>query len=175
MIWQRVDTSTNYGRISDQDHTANQKESFAMERFLVIDADGHVEESSKGLQKYLRPENRGRPLWTSDSWDRNFGGALGKTNEDPHVQLEDMDADGIDIQVVYPTRGISLSAAREVDLAVDLARAYNDWLADFCSVNPARLKGVALVALQDVAAAVRGAPRGRGVGICRCHDADQCA
>jgi hypothetical protein len=68
-----------------------------MESFPVVDADGHVEESSKGLQKYLRPENRGRPLWTSDSWDRNFGGALGKTNEDPHVQLEDMDADGIDI------------------------------------------------------------------------------
>ena len=102
-----------------------------MERFLVIDADGHVEESSKGLQKYLRPENRGRPLWTSDSWDRNFGGALGKANEDPHVQLQDMDLDGIDIQVVYPTRGISLSAAREVELAVDLAHAYNDWLAEF--------------------------------------------
>ena len=130
-----------------------------MKPYLVVDADGHVEESSKGLQKYLKPENRGRPLWTSDSWDRNFGGALGKVNEDPHVQLEDMDADGIDVQVVYPTRGISLSAAREVDLAVDLAHAYNDWLANFCSVNPARLKGVALVALQDVNAAIAEARR----------------
>jgi predicted TIM-barrel fold metal-dependent hydrolase len=70
-----------------------------------------------------------------------------------------MDADGIDIQVVYPTRGISLSAAREVHLAVDIARAYNDWLADFCSVQPKRLKGVALVALQDVDAAVKEARR----------------
>ena len=93
-----------------------------MERFQVIDADGHVEESAKGLQKYLKKENRGRPLWTSDSWDRDFGKTLGKNNEDPHTQLIDMDADGIDVQVIYPTRGISLSAAREVDLAVDIAR-----------------------------------------------------
>ena len=70
-----------------------------------------------------------------------------------------MDVDGIDVQVIYPTRGISLSAAREVDLAVDIARAYNDWLAEFCSTNPERLKGVALVALQDVAAAVKEARR----------------
>ena len=97
-----------------------------MERFQVIDADGHVEESAASLQKYLKKENRGRPLWTSDSWDRDFGKTLGKNNEDPHTQLVDMDADGIDVQVIYPTRGISLSAAREVDLAVDIARAYND-------------------------------------------------
>ncbi|HEY7165700.1 MAG TPA: amidohydrolase family protein [Candidatus Binatia bacterium] len=130
-----------------------------MKDYLVIDADGHVEESAPSLQKYLKPENRGRPLWTSDSWDRDFGKTLGKNNEDPRVQLEDMDKDGIDVQVVYPTRGISLSAAREVDLAVDIAHAYNDWLADFCSTNPDRLKGVALVALQDVDAAIKEARR----------------
>ena len=130
-----------------------------MERFQVIDADGHVEESAASLQKYLKKENRGRPLWTSDAWDRDFGKTLGKSNEDPRVQLADMDVDGIDVQVIYPTRGISLSAAREVDLAVDIAHAYNDWLAEFCSTNPERLKGVALVALQDVAAAIKEARR----------------
>src|SRR5437870_13369535 len=88
-----------------------------MERFQVIDADGHVEESAASLQKYLKKENRGRPLWTSDAWDRDFGKTLGKTNEDPRVQLADMDVDGIDVQVIYPTRGISLSAAREIGRA----------------------------------------------------------
>ena len=145
-----------------------------MERFQVIDADGHVEESAASLQKYLKKENRGRPLWTSDAWDRDFGKTLGKSNEDPRVQLADMDVDGIDVQVIYPTRGISLSAAREVDLAVDIAHAYNDWLAEFCSTDPERLKGVALVALQDVAAADQGsAPRGGRAWLCRCDDAHQ--
>src|SRR5687767_13888428 len=149
MKWPRADLWTNSGQANESCPIKIQLQSkwrsIFMKPYLVVDADGHVEESSKGLQKYLMQENRGRPLWTSDSWDRNFGGALGKVNEDPHVQLEDMDVDGIDVQVVYPTRGISLSAAREVDLAVDLAHAYNDWLAEFCSVNSARLKGIALV------------------------------
>ena len=35
-----------------------------MERYLVIDSDGHVTESAPGLKKYLKEENRGRPLWT---------------------------------------------------------------------------------------------------------------
>ena len=83
----------------------------------------------------------------------------GQIQPDAHVQLADMDVDGIDVQVIYPTRGISLSAAREVDLAVDIAHAYNDWLAEFCSTDPERLKGVALVALGDVGAAIKEARR----------------
>jgi predicted TIM-barrel fold metal-dependent hydrolase len=126
---------------------------------LVIDSDGHVTESVASLQKYLRPEHRGRTLWSRDAWDRSFGGTLGKDNEDPKVQLADMDAEGIDVQVVFTTRGLRLNMCREVALAVDVARAYNDWLADFCSTNPQRLKGIALVALQDVDAAIKEARR----------------
>jgi predicted TIM-barrel fold metal-dependent hydrolase len=65
-----------------------------------------------------------------------------------------MDMDGIDIQVIFPSH-LSLNAEREADLATDIARAYNDWLAEFCAADPRRLKGVAMVALQDVAAAIK--------------------
>jgi predicted TIM-barrel fold metal-dependent hydrolase len=126
---------------------------------LVIDADGHVTESVEGLQKYLRPENRSRPLIPRENWNRDFNGTLGKVNEDPRVQLADMDAEGIDVQVIYPTMCLQIGAVRETELAVDIARAYNDWLADFCATNPQRLKGVAIVALQDVDAATREARR----------------
>ncbi len=34
-------------------------------------------------------------------------------------------------------------------------RAYNDWLADFCSVDPARLKGIAMINLDDVADGIK--------------------
>src|SRR5688500_19628741 len=68
--------------------------------------------------------------------------------------MADMDLDGIDIQVVFPTH-LSLNSEKETALAVDIARAYNDWLAEFCSAEPKRLKGVAMVALQDVNAALR--------------------
>jgi predicted TIM-barrel fold metal-dependent hydrolase len=125
---------------------------------LVIDADAHVTESDASLRRHLSPENRTRPLMTSEAWDRGLGGTLGKDNENPHVQLADMDLEGIDIQVIYPTR-LGLAAVKETALAVDLARAWNDWLAEFCAVNPHRLKGVAQVALQDVDAAIKEARR----------------
>ena len=125
-----------------------------MEKFPIIDADGHVTESNESLKKHLKKEYRNRPLMHSESWDRTFGGTLGKRNEDPQVQLSDMDMDGIDIQVIFPSH-LSLNAEREADLATDIARAYNDWLAEFCAADPRRLKGVAMVALQDVAAAIK--------------------
>jgi len=126
---------------------------------LIIDADGHVTESVDGLQKYLPPEHRGRLLFDREAWDRSFGGTLGKIHEDPHVQLADLDAEGIDVQVIYPTACLSLGVHKETRLAVDVARAYNDWLADFCQADPRRLKGVAIVALQDVEAAIQEARR----------------
>jgi predicted TIM-barrel fold metal-dependent hydrolase len=69
-----------------------------------------------------------------------------------------MDIDGIDIQVIFPSH-LSLSAEKEADLATDIARAYNDWLAEFCAADPRRLKGAAMVALQDVEAATKEARR----------------
>ncbi len=126
--------------------------------YPVIDADAHVTETAQGLRPHLKEDNRQRPLWGGESWDRFLGGTLGKgSNDDPQVQIADMEADGIDIQVVYPTRDISLSSQRETALAVDIAHAYNEWLAEFCATDPRRLKGVALVALQDVGAAVKEA------------------
>jgi uncharacterized protein len=129
-----------------------------MEKFPVIDADGHVTESNESLRKHLKTEYRNRPLMHSEAWDRSFGGTLGKRNEEPKTQLADMDIDGIDIQVIFPSH-LSLNAEKETDLATDIARAYNDWLAEFCATDPRRLKGVAMVALQDIDAAIREARR----------------
>ena len=150
-----------------------------MEGYAVIDADAHVTESVEGLRQYLKAENRARPLWTTSSWDMDFGGTAGKKNEnnpDPKTQLRDMDADGIDVQVIYPSRGLSLNDEKQPNLAVDVARAYNDWLAEFCSADPKRLKGVAVVALQDVAAAIAEARRAvEELRACRHHDAHECS
>jgi predicted TIM-barrel fold metal-dependent hydrolase len=126
---------------------------------LVIDADGHVTEQAESLQPYLSPEFRDRPLVHREPWDRSLNMSRGKNHDDPRIQLADLDADGIDVQVIYPTLCLNLNHLREPALAVDLARAYNDWLADFCAADPRRLKGVAMVALQDVDAAIREARR----------------
>ncbi len=74
---------------------------------------------------------------------------------DPPSHIRGMDVEGIDIAFLYPTMG---ELARSVDfmdpqLASAICRAYNDWLASFCSHNHDRLKGVGAVPAQDMEAA----------------------
>src|ERR687896_1584341 len=54
------------------------------------------------------------------------------------VQLEAMDIEGIDVAVLYPTRGLRALVVEDMDaeFAAALARAYNNWLYDFCAKNP---------------------------------------
>ena len=79
-------------------------------------------------------------------------------------QLEAMDAEGIDVAVLFPTRGLfvlgldSTDAAGEAgidpDLAAAIARAYNDWMHDFCAADPTRTYGAGMLAPHNVEASV---------------------
>jgi len=80
---------------------------------------------------------------------------------DPRARLIDMDSEGIDAAVLYPTIGLGFWAVEDADAAVALARAYNDWLASYCSAAPGRLFGAAMLPFQDPAAAVRELRRAR--------------
>jgi uncharacterized protein len=80
---------------------------------------------------------------------------------DPGARLVDMDAEGIDAAVLYPTIGLGFWGIADVDAAVAVARAYNDWLAGYCRAAPGRLYGAAMVPFQDPAAAVAELVRAR--------------
>ena len=73
---------------------------------------------------------------------------------DPLARLRDMELEGIDIAVLYPSIGLNFWAIEDPVAAVALARAYNDWLAEYCSADPRRLFGAAMLPFQDSAAAV---------------------
>ncbi len=70
---------------------------------------------------------------------------------DPGVRLQDMDAMGVDQAFLYPTwfaEGFHL--IEDPDVAYALARAYNNWIADFCSAAPDRLYAAAMLPLQNM-------------------------
>lgn len=69
----------------------------------------------------------------------------------PQGHLAAMDQVGIDIALLYPSVALYLMGIDGLDpnLAGALARAYNAWLHDFCSVDPARLRGVGLISPHD--------------------------
>lgn len=74
---------------------------------------------------------------------------------DARARLRDMDAEGIDAAVLYPTLAFFFPEIPDPALHAALCRAYNDWLADHIAESPARLHGVALLPLDDVTASVR--------------------
>ncbi len=73
----------------------------------------------------------------------------------PHARVKDLDTEGIDTAVLYPSLGLFLGGIADVPLAAASCRAYNDWLADFCKPYPDRLIGIGAVPLQDVEEAIK--------------------
>src|SRR5262245_15704376 len=69
---------------------------------------------------------------------------------DPQQHLADMRLDGVAGEVLYPSQGLFYFKVVDSALMAAIFRAYNDWLADFCSADPARLKGIAMISLDDV-------------------------
>jgi predicted TIM-barrel fold metal-dependent hydrolase len=82
-----------------------------------------------------------RSSWIT--WDQVRAGGY-----DPSARLTEQDADGVDAEILYPTPRIGNQLVWHVsDPEFHLAciRAYNDWLSEYASHDPARLWGAALM------------------------------
>ena len=81
--------------------------------------------------------------------------------DDPHAMLKAMDREGIDLAIVFRTRGAHLIAldGLEPDLSAAICRAFNNWLSEFCATDRARLKPTAILPLHDPKQAVEEARR----------------
>ena len=69
---------------------------------------------------------------------------------DPAQHLQDMQLDGVAGEVLYPSQGLFYFKVADTPLMSAIFRAYNDWLAEFCHTDPERLKGIAMINLDDV-------------------------
>ncbi len=81
---------------------------------------------------------------------------------DSQAQLRALDVEGIDVTVLYPSRGLFVNSYPDMDPAFSLAiaQAYNNWLADFCQAGDARrMYGAAMLPIQDIGASIREARR----------------
>ena len=67
----------------------------------------------------------------------------------PRVQV--LDQEGIDTSFIYPTLGLHWETdVRDPKVAAAYARAYNEYVFDFCSDYPDRLKPIAHITLLDI-------------------------
>lgn len=155
------------------------------ERFAAIDGDAHVAEPAGFWTEYIDPAYRTRaPLRLKDHEGitrvvfedqvvPRLGGGYGMGAKEPTIlrdretgrtipgalnpqaRLKDMDLEGIEVAVLFGTEGLLIPAVRDPGLAVAMSIAYDNWLADFCQTDPQRLKGVAILPIQDVGEAVK--------------------
>ena len=72
----------------------------------------------------------------------------------PEKFLEESDMDGVDINVLFPSPANACYRAPDSELLTAIFTTYNDWLAEFCSADPRRLRGIALLS-DDVPRAVK--------------------
>jgi len=126
----------------------------------IIDADGHVNDRPcmDEISKYMPPGNRTQVFPAFDHIHFHFlegGERRSRTGTvGPKEWTEFMDDTGIDWTVVYPTAGLAVGRIISEDWAVAACRAYNNWLYEKFTNVSSRIKGMALIPIQDPQAAV---------------------
>jgi aminocarboxymuconate-semialdehyde decarboxylase len=77
---------------------------------------------------------------------------------DPDVRLQEMDRDGVDMQIISATP-VLFAYERPVEHALDCAQLFNDAALELCSQGKGRLKSLCQVPLQDTDAACKEVSR----------------
>ncbi|WP_013320761.1 amidohydrolase family protein [Gloeothece verrucosa] len=140
--------------------------------YKIIDADSHVIEPPQMWAKYIDPKFKdfapsldmkikGELITEKVSQQVEKEGNKQMMQAHPHAylsryspesQVEEMVKMGVDIAFIYPTYGLWLFAIDSLPPEVidAFTHAYNTWLyEEFCSYDPARLKGVGAINLHD--------------------------
>lgn len=130
-----------------------------------VDSDGHVmekvDEIAERIGKVNGIEGEINPRRMVPSLDRfhtprlqrrtpgTFDASIG-----PEKWLQFLGQTGLEYSVLYPTEGLAYGQISFAQWAVAYARGYNDWLCEkYLRFSP-KLKGVALIPMQDVPSAV---------------------
>jgi hypothetical protein len=127
--------------------------------------DLRVQVKSRVLLKtgLVQPQDAGKDRGWRPDHDSAYAHAEAR-GWDSKSQLDAMDAEGLDLAVMFPSRGLFVLGldtieiagvdGLEPDFAAAIARGYNDWMHEFCSIAPDRMFGAAMIAPHDVSSAV---------------------
>ena len=74
---------------------------------------------------------------------------------DADAMIVENEEDGIWGSVLQPSQGLFWYRIPDSELLSEICRVYNDWIADFCKPHPRRLKGIAMLNVDDPDAAAK--------------------
>jgi len=69
---------------------------------------------------------------------------------DPQAMIKENEMDGVWGACLQPSQGLFWYRISDSGLLSAICRVYNDWIADFCRASPDRLKGIAMLNVDDV-------------------------
>jgi hypothetical protein len=128
-------------------------------RMQIIDADGHVNDRPcmDEISKYMPPGNRTQVFLLSTTFifitSRAAASVPAPAMSARRSGSTFFDETEIEWTAVYATAGLAVGRIIAEDCAIAACRAYNNWLHEkFTRVTP-RIKGVALIPIQDTEAA----------------------
>ncbi len=83
---------------------------------------------------------------------------------DTSARLSDMDKEGIDISVIFPTIFLVSPLAENGNLVKAMCRSYNEWMAEICAKTNGRIRWVAAVPLPDIEGSVEELTHAKKLG-----------
>jgi predicted TIM-barrel fold metal-dependent hydrolase len=88
-----------------------------------------------------------------------------KGGYDPHAMIVENEEDGVWGSCLQPSQGLFWYRLPDSELLTEICRVYNDWITDFCKSYPERLKGIAMLNVDDVEEGCRELERAKKLGL----------
>lgn len=136
----------------------------------IFDSDGHVFEDPAAMNKFMPDPYRrwkdSHGVFKNGQWFPPLshlhtptgmhppGGFGGGKFVGAELWGEFLDKTGIAASALYPTMGLNYGFMANVDYAIAVCKAYNNWLHETYLQRSPRFKGMALIPMQEPAAAV---------------------
>lgn len=144
------------------------------DKYFVVSADGHVQEPSDLWRTRIDAKYRDRlPGVAIDAKGNKFQKTEGfrplrlqnvkfegedalrnQSGRTPEERLADLAADGVDCEILFPNKGLTMWATPDTAFSQAMCRVYNDWAWEMFGPYNDRLAPMACVASADIQGAI---------------------
>jgi predicted TIM-barrel fold metal-dependent hydrolase len=167
--WKIVDTDTHQMEphdlweryIDDRFKAAAPRLGIASSGRKTVMVEGESLTAEEGKYAFAAPEFLAAVARAMQRFDR-----ARKASFSAQSRLADMDQEGVDVQILYPTVGGQMLGRefRDPELLAACCAAYNNWSCEYCGEAPERLRFAAMLPLQNVDRAIAEAHRTAKMG-----------
>ena len=157
----------------------------ASDKFFMVSADGHVQEPRDlwqvrmdekyqerlpgivmipGQGSFQKTEGFREPLKLQDLTFEGEDLLRNQSGKTPEGRIADLAADGVDAEVMFPNKGLTMWATKDPVFSGAMCRAYNDWAWEYFGPFNDRLAAMACIAPAEIDAAIAEIERCAAMG-----------